>query len=151
MTDPRPSWGDYFSGIAQAVARRADCTRRQIGAIVVDQDHRVIAMGYNGAAPGKPGCLSAGACPRGRHYRTHHRICACGKDWPCPDSAVPGTNYDECVAIHAESNCLLFARSSVKGCVMYLTDAPCLSCRKLIAGAGIVMVCWPGGFWDVRE
>lgn len=63
----RPDWDEYFLDIAAAVARRADCTRRRVGAVIV-RDHRVVSCGYNGAPAGRPGCLSDGACPRGRHY-----------------------------------------------------------------------------------
>ena len=59
-----PGWDDYFLGIATAVAARAKCTRRRVGAVLTI-DHRIIATGYNGAAPGEDDCLM-GACPRGR-------------------------------------------------------------------------------------
>ncbi|HOQ28650.1 MAG TPA: cell division protein DedD, partial [Armatimonadota bacterium] len=58
-----PGWDEYFVGIARAVAARAKCTRRQVGAVLV-LGRRIIATGYNGAAPGRPDCLQ-GACPRG--------------------------------------------------------------------------------------
>ena len=59
-----PGWDDYFLGIASAVAARAKCTRRRVGAVLTI-DHRIIATGYNGAAPGEDDCLM-GACPRGQ-------------------------------------------------------------------------------------
>lgn len=170
----RPDWDTYFLGIAKAVAARADCTRRRIGAVIVDADHRIISAGYNGAPPGKPGCLSEGACPRGRHFYapeytdgwctfqgddrlihihpecgTHDNthtgvdvpVCACGAEWPCPQAVAHGSSYDtgsgSCIAVHAEANALLFARSSVKGCVMYVTDVPCDGCSRLLEASGI--------------
>ena len=54
-----PDWDEYFLGIAEAVAARAKCTRRRVGALLV-HEHRIIATGYNGAAPGRP------ATPPGR-------------------------------------------------------------------------------------
>ena len=52
-----PGWDDYFLGIADAVAARAKCTRRRVGAVLTI-DHRIIATGYNGAAPGEDDCLA---------------------------------------------------------------------------------------------
>lgn len=51
-----PDWDQYFLGIAEAVSARAKCTRRRVGALLV-HEHRIIATGYNGAAPGRPDCL----------------------------------------------------------------------------------------------
>src|SRR5260221_13325879 len=64
----RPSWDDYFLGIAWAVARRADCRRRQIGGVIVDKDRRIASTGYNGAPWGEGSCTAAG-CPRGLRRR----------------------------------------------------------------------------------
>lgn len=147
-TDPRPYWPEYFLGIAEAVAVRGDCTRRQVGAVIVKGD-RIVSTGYNGAPAGQPGCLSAGACPRGRHYQgvSVASVCACGNTWPCPDAVDPGSSYDTgpgaCISIHAEANALLYADyASCKGAMMYCTEEPCGGCRKLIAGAGILHVVW---------
>lgn len=118
----RPDWDTYFLGIARAVAARADCTRRQVGCVIVDADHRILATEYNGAHPGGPSCL-AGECPRGQ------------------SDVAPGSSYDTgagaCIALHAEQNALLFARASVKGATLYCTDAPCGGCSRMIQGAGI--------------
>ncbi|WP_207203789.1 deoxycytidylate deaminase [Actinomyces minihominis] len=57
-----PTWDEYFLQIAHAVAARAKCTRRKVGAVIV-LDRRIIATGYNGAPPGEVDCLE-GACPR---------------------------------------------------------------------------------------
>lgn len=152
----RPRWDDYFLGIARAVAARADCTRRQVGAVIVDEDHRILATGYNGSEPGGPSCLK-GECPRGRHYRKPcdhgycdctKTYCVCGNPWPCKYNAAPGSSYDtgtgSCVSVHAEANALLFARTSVKGATLYCTDEPCGGCARLILGAGIARVVIPG-------
>ena len=150
MTDPRPGWSDYFLGIADAVSARGDCTRRQVGAVLADPDtHDLIETGYNGPPAGQPGCLSAGACPRGRHYQLGLCSCACGKPWPCDEAVAPGSSYDTgpraCIAIHAEANALLRAGKNARGAHLYLTTEPCGGCMKLIQGAGVVRVIWPGG------
>ena len=121
----RPNWDDYFSSIATVVSTRADCTRRQVGAVIVDTNHRILSTGYNGAPSGQPGCLSFGACPRG--LKTYDEVSALSA-------------YDNCISIHAEANALLYARTSLVGATIYITCEPCKDCAKLIAGAGIVKV-----------
>lgn len=126
----RPDWDTYFLDIARAVAARADCTRRLVGAVIVDQQHRIVATGYNGAPAGAPGCLTAGACPRGQQGF---------------DAVPPGSSYDtgpsSCIAVHAEANALLYADGHrTRGATLYVTSEPCDGCARLIAGAGITRV-----------
>ena len=119
----RPDWDSWGLGVARAVSLRGDCTRRQVGACILDADHRIIGAGFNGTWPGGPSCLK-GECPRGRHYRLAEAYgkacqicpsgdpeydwvcsdcyflfkCACGKEWSseggCEDSVEPGSSYD---------------------------------------------------------
>lgn len=129
----RPSWDDYFLSIAQAVAIRADCSRSQVGAVVVKKN-RICSTGYNGAPAGEPGCASDGMCPRAF------------------SDVAPLSGYDagagSCIAVHAESNALLYAdRDKTEGAVVYITRAPCSGCRKLLQAAGVVRVLWPEGSW----
>jgi len=51
--------------------------------------------------------------------------------------------------IHAEANCIVNATQLLNGWTMFVTKAPCLSCAKLIAPAGITrLVCpRPEGSW----
>ncbi len=56
----------YGLKLAEAAALRADCTRRQVGAVIIAPDGSVVSTGYNGLSSGLPGCASAGACPRGQ-------------------------------------------------------------------------------------
>ena len=129
-----PGWDDYFLGIATAVAARAKCTRRKVGAVLV-VDRRIIGTGYNGAAPGKPDCLE-GACPRGRQDYTQVQ--------PMSDYDTPGSP-GFCIAIHAEVNALLHATRDTHSASVYVTDEPCAGCRKALAAAGVARAVWPGG------
>lgn len=126
----RPDWDQYFLDGARWVATRADCSRRQVGAMIV-RDHRILATGYNGTLPGKPGCLD-GACAR------------------ASSDVEPGSQYDhgpgKCLSIHAEANALLWAAKTgvpVDGATMYLTDPPCETCERLSVQAGIVRFVYP--------
>lgn len=125
----RPDWDEYFLGIAKAVAARADCSRRQVGALIVDTDHRIVSTGYNGSPPGGKSCL-AGECPRAQ------------------SDVLPGSSYDtgagSCVANHAEGNALIWGDPQrFKGATLYCTDEPCEGCSRLIAGVGIERVVTP--------
>ncbi len=114
----RPNWDEYFLGIAKAVSKRADCSRRRIGAVIV-KNNRIVATGYNGAPAGQPGCLD-GFCPRAQL------------------EVEPYSSYDNCIAVHAEANAIIYAdRDKCEGATIYITDMPCHECTKLIAGAGI--------------
>ncbi len=62
MKIKRPSWDDYFMMLAEVVKKRADCTRRQVGAIII-KDKRIIATGYNGT-PHKIKNCTDGGCSR---------------------------------------------------------------------------------------
>lgn len=135
----RPDWDTYFLGVAQSISARADCRRRTVGAVIVSQDHRVLSTGYNGAPPGRPGCL-AGACPRG--LLTYAEI----KEFSDYDTG-PG----RCISIHAEVNAVLFSKGDVAGATVYITDPPCPNCRKTLMGAGLNRAVWPGGSLDLTS
>jgi dCMP deaminase len=118
----RPSWDEYFLGIAEAVAARADCSRRKIGAVIV-KNNRIVSTGYNGAPAGHRGCLE-GACPRATS--------------DVPQDSSYDTGPGTCIAVHAEANALLYAdRDKCEGATMYITDMPCDGCMKLIHASGI--------------
>lgn len=127
----RPTWDEHGLDIAAAVANRADCTRRKVGAVLMLPDHSIVVTGYNGGPSGGPSCL-AGECPRGR------------SDVP-PDSDY-ATGPGRCEALHAEWNVLLRATwEQMRDSTLYVNHPPCHICRVLIAGTPIARVVWPGG------
>jgi dCMP deaminase len=158
MTDNRPSLDEWGLGIARAAAVRGECTRRQIGAVIVDFKRRQTWLAYNGGVPGEPSCLD-GACPRGRHYLIprSQRLdastaaqCRCGHPWPCPDAVASESSYDTgpgaCTGTHAELGALMAAgRANLDDeCVMYVSDKPCPACERIIRGC-LKRVVWPDG------
>lgn len=135
----RPNWNTYFLDIVEAVSARGECVRRQVGALLV-KNNRIKATGYNGAPAGKPSCLD-GACPRG--LSSFEEV---------PSYAEGNSNYSDCIAIHAELNCIFESTPEDReGSILYVTIAPCGQCKKQIAGSGIPLVVWRGGFWQVKE
>lgn len=129
----RPSWDEWAIGLAFAVAARADCRRKLVGAVLLNADHRVISTGYNGTAPGRAGCL-AGSCPRGRH--TYAEVPE-GVDYDRPGDAY-------CIATHAEMNALLYADPlHLSKASMYVTLKPCNWCYKIIANTSVGRIVYP--------
>lgn len=136
MSD-RPDWDNYYLNLAAAVALRANCTRRKVGAVLVRAANGgVAATGYNGAPSGAEGCLE-GACPRG--------LLTVAELPPDSDYSGEGevNGSGRCDALHAEWNVLLRASwADLQGATLYITDEPCHICKVLIAGSGITKVMW---------
>lgn len=119
----RPDWDEYFMKIAQVVALRSNCCRRQVAAVIV-KDHRIISTGYNGTPRGITNCCDGG-CSR------------------CSSDAPSGTALDECLCCHGEENAIVQAAYhgiAVKDATLYTTFSPCLLCAKMIINAGIAEV-----------
>lgn len=111
-------WDRYFLNIAAETATRSNCVRRRHGAVIV-RKRRICSTGYNGPPSGHAHC-DAGACPRGR------------------SESASGWGHDNCIAIHAEANAILYSSPAERdGASIYITGAPCFGCAKLIANSGI--------------
>ena len=129
-------WDEYFLNIARETARRSNCIRRQHGTVIV-KNRRIRSTGYNGAPSGHPHC-DEGACPR------------------ASSEAASGWGHDNCIAIHAEANAILYsAPEEREGATIYITGVPCFGCAKFIANSGITEVVTEGepyeGWSDVRD
>lgn len=125
----RPSWDEFFAEVAEAIAQRSTCSRRHVGAVLV-QNNRVVSTGYNGSPSGEPHCID-GACPRGRFTY---------------DEVPSGVDYRDypCIAVHAEENAIEYAGpEQALGGTLYVTDEPCQQCWNAINAAGITVVKWP--------
>lgn len=120
----RPTWDQYGLKLAQVAAIRAACTRRQVGAVILSTDHRVVSCGYNGVTSGETHCTDGG-CPRGLLSYDE-----------CPELG----SYANCNGRHAEPNAIDNAMTSVEGYTIYVTRAPCTDCFQLIRDAGIARV-----------
>lgn len=48
----RPSWTDYFLGLAKVASQRSHDIHTQHGCVIVDSNNRVLGMGYNGFPKG---------------------------------------------------------------------------------------------------
>lgn len=136
MDDPRPavdasakdrraSWDEYFMGIATAVATRATCDRKHVGAAIV-RDRTILSTGYNGSIRGTEHCDDVG-----------HMM-------------VDG----HCVrTIHAEMNAIIQAArhgTNIEGAMIYVTASPCWNCFKAICNAGLTRIVFGEFYRDER-
>ncbi len=120
---PRIGWDLYFMNIACDIARRSTCIRkgRQIGTVIVNDHHEIVATGYNGNPRGMRHCEQTG-CIREK-------------------LGIPsGERAEVCTAVHSEQNALIQAGTRSRGGTMYTLFNPCNTCAKMIANAGIVRV-----------
>lgn len=129
-TDPhhRPPWDRYYLDIAWQAARRSNCRRRQVGALVV-KEKSIVSTGYNGTPIGVRNCFEGG-CLR------------------CQSDAPPGEGYDTCVCVHAEQNAIVLAArhgNAIAGGTLYTTLRPCFGCLKEAIQAGIVAIVFEEG------
>jgi len=117
--------------IAQLVARRSTCLRRQVGAVLV-KDKMILTTGYNGAPTGLEHCLDVG-CLRERL------------------NIPSGERHELCRGLHAEQNAIIQAAYhgvSIRGSTLFCTNLPCSICIKMVINAGIETVVYLNGYAD---
>lgn len=127
----RPSWDKYFMQIAELVASRSTCLRRNVGAVIV-KDRRILTTGYNGA-------------PRGLK---HCEVTGCLRE----QMSIPsGEKQELCRGLHAEQNAIIQAAMhgiSIQNSYLYCTDQPCITCAKMIINAGITRIYYKNSYPD---
>ena len=108
------SWDEYFMGIAVLSAMRSKDPNTKVGACIVDDDHKVVSIGYNGMPAGVP----------------EEEL-----SW----NKGEGLDSKYLYVCHAEFNAILNTRngSSVKGGTLYVTLFPCNECAKAVIQTGI--------------
>ena len=109
----RTSKHTTFLDIANILAKRGTCAKRQVGCILVNTYGHIIGSGYNGNATGLEHCI----------------------DKPCAGASQPsggGTSLYMCEAIHAEQNALLQCKDVQQIDTCYVTCSPCVQCTKLL-------------------
>mmetsp|Transcript_24887 Transcript_24887/g.40104 ORF Transcript_24887/g.40104 Transcript_24887/m.40104 type:complete len:266 (+) Transcript_24887:82-879(+) len=109
------SWDDYFMAVAMLSAKRSKDPSTQVGACIVNDERKIVGIGYNGFPTG------------------------------CDDDHLPWSRKADCelntkypYVCHAEMNAIMNKNcSSLKGCTMYVGLFPCNECAKLIIQSGI--------------
>jgi dCMP deaminase len=123
----RPSWDTYFMLLAELAARRSNCMKRRVGAMLV-KHHAIVSTGYNGTPRNTCNC-NEGGCHR------------------CNSNMGEGLHLDQCLCLHAEENALLEAgRERARESTLYCNTCPCLGCAKKIVQAGIKEVVYAASY-----
>ena len=109
------SWDEYFMGVALLSSKRSKDPNTKVGACIVNEDKRIVGIGYNGMPFG------------------------------CDDKVYPWSNDKNVdsldtkypYVVHAEPNAILNSTSNLKGATLYVTLFPCNECAKLVIQSGI--------------
>ena len=109
MSSSQKDWDQYFLKIAETVATKSKDPSSKMGCVIVDQNKRVISLGYNGMLQG-------------------------ADESKMTLSERPMKYY---FAIHSEMNALIFAHQDLTGCTLYNKVATCENCLKYCLQAGI--------------
>lgn len=124
----RPSWDEIWLSVADDMATRSLCEGRQVGAVIVSAQNRIVATGYNGPPAG---------------LRTDDKPC---REWCLRQKnrreGIDALSYGlSCPTVHAELNALVFAdRRDYEGGTIYVTAACCQDCAKVVANSGVARV-----------
>ncbi|KAJ9586987.1 hypothetical protein L9F63_019405, partial [Diploptera punctata] len=109
-------WTDYFMATAFLAAKRSKDPCTQVGACIVNEDKKIVGIGYNGMPIG------------------------------CSDDEFPWSKRKDCNSLdtkylyvcHAEVNAIMNRNSKdVKNCTIYVGLFPCNECAKVIIQSGI--------------
>lgn len=127
----RPDWDSYFLELTDVVKKRSTCLRRQVGAIIVKDNH-ILSTGYNGVPTKITHCSEVG-CLREK-------------------LKVPsGERHELCRGLHAEQNAIIQAALhgvSIKDATIYTNTKPCSICTKMIINAGIKRIVYQIDYSD---
>jgi len=94
------------------------CAKKKYCAVLIDGLGHVVGIGYNGGPSGVQHCEDGG-CPR------------------YSEGSSSGSNYDNCIAIHAEANAFLHSDYNSRPVSLYVNGPPCFSCAKLISNSTV--------------
>ena len=110
------NWDEYFMGLAHLSAKRSKDPSTQVGAVIVNEEKRVVGVGYNGFPYG------------------------------CEDDEFPWNREGDLLntkypyVVHAELNAILNSIQKLSGCTLYVSLFPCNECAKAIIQSGITHI-----------
>ena len=109
MDENKLSWDDYFKKMVLVSAEKSACKRLQVGCILVDDNHRILAHGYNGFLP------------------------------KCPHVSIVRDDHEQATVHAEQNVISYCAKMGIscKDSTAYITHYPCLICSRLLLASGI--------------
>ncbi len=156
-----PSVDEIMMSVAYIHATQSRCIKRQVGAVIVDDDDNIVSVAYNENPPPIDPCQPREVCEKdskmlGKLESLEGTDCPrCGKKvdsisapYICAGCRIsfkevlfPDRGMQWCPAIHAEDAAIRQApRKDLRDCTLYTTTFPCFNCAKAITYAGIKRV-----------
>lgn len=124
----RISWDKVWLDIASVIGKRSQCSRADIGCVLVSSTNQALSIAYVGAPP---------------NFAPAYGTLNCS-DW-CPrsqkGSSGLGSGYEDCFSVHAEVNAVARVDSSaLVGGVAYVSSSCCFNCSKMLAATRVKRV-----------
>jgi len=129
----RVSWDEFFMGVAMEATKRVACRFHKVASVFVDNDHKIISIGYNGPSIGDYHCNEVG----------------CAKIHGDP---VTG-EIKRCRGAHSEINAIINSgdTSKLKNATLYITVFPCYDCMKALNNLGVKKIIYLEDYLRVVE
>lgn len=129
----RLGWDEFFMRIAITATGRVSCNYHRIASVYVDDDHKIISIGYNGPSVGDYdgntfGCAKVDGDPISGEIR-------------------------RCRGVHSEVNGIInaFDTRRLKGATLYITQFPCYDCMKVLNNVGIKKIIYLHEYMRVKD
>jgi len=146
----RLPWDLYFLGMCEAASQRSIDAETQVGAVIVDENRRIVRTGYNAFPAG----VDDEFWPRDRSTTVKVPAVKVTRQYGSRGDSEPRTarnlvdvwertpglfyEVDKYMAMtHAELNAVVAAGQDLHGCTLYTLLFPCHECAKAIITAGI--------------
>lgn len=164
-----PSLDEVMMAIAYIRATYSRCIKRQVGAVIVDDQDNIVASSFNENPPPLQPCADRHICEKESRMvgqiealekcpRCGQPITGSNPSYVCPacrcsfkEVLFPDRGMQWCPSIHAEDSAIRQApRSSLAGCTLFTTTFPCFNCAKAIVYSGIRRVVYVEPYPEVQ-
>lgn len=111
--------------VAELTAQRGTCNKLHVGCVLVnDDDHRIVAVGYNSSHKKSPHCSDHGCLIVDSH----------------------------CIrTLHAEQAAIINLSRKYQNLSCYTTHCPCINCFKLLVAANVKIIYYKNFYDDLSR